>query len=225
MTDPARPVVAAFDLDGTLTEGGSVLRWLRFVAGSRATYRATLALAGPLALGALRSGATADRAKERLFGALLAGLDVDEVRGLSRDFALAHLEGRTRARVARRLAWHLERGDHVVVVSASPELYVAVVAESFGAEGAVGTRLAVDARGALTGGYLGRNCRGAEKRRRFEEWLDQRGLGPDPEVFAYGNSRGDRRLLGAATHPYDVGRLGRLGALRAFPRLARADEV
>src|ERR1017187_2777801 len=29
----ASPVVAAFDLDGTLTEGGSVFPWLRFVAG------------------------------------------------------------------------------------------------------------------------------------------------------------------------------------------------
>ena len=56
------PVVAAFDLDGTLTEGGSVFPWLRFIAGSAAAYTATLRLAGPLTVGALRSGSSADRA-------------------------------------------------------------------------------------------------------------------------------------------------------------------
>jgi phosphoserine phosphatase len=40
-----------------------------------------------------------------------------------------------------------------------------------------------------------------------------------PELYAYGNSRGDRRMLSAADHPVDCGQLGTLGALRAFPRL------
>ena len=43
-----------------------------------------------------------------------------------------------------------------------------------------------------------------------------------PVLYAYGNSRGDRRLLRGATYPYDVGRLGPFGALRHFPRLKRS---
>ena len=39
-------------------------------------------------------------------------------------------------------------------------------------------------------------------------------------LWAYGNSRGDLRLLNAADHGVDAGRLGPLGRLRRFPRLA-----
>jgi phosphatidylglycerophosphatase C len=219
VTDAPRPVVAAFDLDGTLTEGGSVFRWLTVVAGPQHAYRAVAALALPLLVGAVRSGPHADRAKERLFRRLLAGRDAAELKARSREFALAHLATRTRSDVAERLAWHREQGHHVVIVSASPELYVAVVAGAFSAEGFVGTRLEVDDQGRLTGGYFGANCRGEEKLARLVHWRQERGL-VDAELYAYGNSRGDRRMLGAADHPFDVGRLGRLGALRNFPRLA-----
>ena len=73
MTDDGPSVVAAFDLDGTLTDGGSVFKWLQHVAGTSRTWRAASRLILPLTLGALRSGPSADRAKERLFRALLAG--------------------------------------------------------------------------------------------------------------------------------------------------------
>lgn len=62
------------------------------------------------------------------------------------------------------------------------------------------------------------------KLRRLTEWIEQRHPGAVAITYAYGNSRGDRRMLRAATFPYDVGRLGRFGALRAFPRL-RVDEA
>ncbi|MGC2169063.1 MAG: haloacid dehalogenase-like hydrolase, partial [Acidimicrobiales bacterium] len=83
--------------------------------------------------------------------------------------------------------------------------------------GGLGTRLAVDARDRLTGSYLGMNCRGKEKMRRLAEWIEENYPGGAPVVYAYGNSRGDRRMLGTATFPFNVGRLGRFGALRRFP--------
>jgi phosphatidylglycerophosphatase C len=118
-----------------------------------------------------------------------------------------------------RLAWHLEQGHDVVLVSASPQLYVEVVAEQLHAHGALGTRLAIDVRGRLTGSYLGRNCRGTEKMRRLEEWISSRDYETTPEIFAYGNSRGDIRMLTMATHAFNVGKMGRLGRLRRFASL------
>ncbi len=216
MPEPARAVVAAFDLDGTLTDGGSVSRWLGRVAGTVPTYRAALELALPLTRGALRSGPTADSAKERLFSRLLEGRDAHEVAATSRAFIIEHLEHHARAEVVARLRWHQRQGHATVIVSASPELYVTVVAERLGVDGAIGTRLAIDAAGHLTGRYEGRNCRGEEKARRLEEWLASRG--DDPLLYAYGNSRGDRRLLERADLPFNVGRLGRWGRLRGYPR-------
>ena len=221
MLDPLTPTVAAFDLDGTLTDGGSVFPWLRHVSGSSALFRAASTLAVPLLVGGVRSGASADAAKERLFRALLAGRDFEEVREISRHFALEHLADKARPHTLARLNWHLEKGHDVVIVSASPQLYVDVVAQSLDVVGAVGTRLAVDPMGKLTGGYSGKNCRGREKLRRLSEWIDERHYAGEPEIYAYGNSRGDRRMLSGATFPFNAGRLGYLGALRRFPRLPR----
>ena len=222
MTPPAKPVVAAFDLDGTLTEGGSVFDWLRFVGGPGRVNREALRLALPLTIGGIRSGKYADSAKERLFHAILAGRNEDEVRRLSREFILHHLSDEGRDHVMARLRWHREQGHDVVIVSASPQLYVDVVAEQLGAAGGLGTRLAVDPRGALTGSYLGKNCRGTEKMRRLSEWISSRNYEVEAEIYSYGNSRGDRRLLAMATYGYDCGKLGRFGALRAYPRLTKS---
>jgi phosphatidylglycerophosphatase C len=215
----ATPVVAAFDLDGTLSNGGSVFKWLRHVCGARPTWAASLRLTGPLFVGAVRSGTSADRAKERLFHRLLSGRGVNEVTAASTIFALAHFKEHGRRRLLERLAWHLRQGHDVVIVSASPQIYVDVVAAELKAAGGLGTRLAVDPLGNLTGSYLGKNCRGEEKMRRLSEWIEQRDYPVAPLVYAYGNSRGDRAMLRAANHPYNVGRLGLLGTLRRFPRL------
>ena len=106
----------------------------------------------------------------------------------------------------------------MVIVSASPELYVGVAAERLGADAVIATRLAVDDRQLLTGRYEGLNCRGEEKIQRLRRWIEQSG-DPPARVWAYGNSRGDLKMLGAADIGVDVGRLGRLGRLHAFPRL------
>ncbi len=224
MDNDLQPVIAAFDLDGTLTEGGSVFPWLKSIAGRGRTWRAAMSLALPLTIGALRSSRWADNAKERLFVKLLAGMDEQFVMARSRTFARAHLEHEGRALLLARLDWHRQQGHDVVIVSASPQLYVDVMTEDLHAHGGLGTRLAVDPRGRLTGGYLGKNCRGTEKLRRLDEWIAQRHYPTPPVVFAYGNSRGDRRMLSGATHPFNVGRLGVLGTLRQFPRLKTAEQ-
>ena len=218
------PVVAAFDLDGTLTEGGSVFPWLKSIAGRAATWRAAASLALPLAIGAIRSSRWADNAKERLFLKLLAGRDEELIREKSRAFAIEHLEHEGRALLLARLAWHREQGHDVVLVSASPQMYVDVVTEELQASGGLGTRLAVDPRGRLTGGYLGKNCRGSEKLRRLDEWIESRDYATPPTIYAYGNSRGDRRMLSGAMYPFNVGHLGAVGSLRRFPRLKSADQ-
>jgi phosphatidylglycerophosphatase C len=219
MDELNEPIVAAFDLDGTLTEGGSVFPWLRSLFGRRAVYRAALPLLLPLAVGALRSGRWADSAKERLFHSLLTGRDLDGVTTASRAFALAHLEHEGRAKVLARLEWHRDLGHDVVIVSASPQIYVDVFTDALNATAGLGTRLAVDPRSKLTGSYLGKNCRGTEKMRRLTEWIAQRDYRAQPVIYAYGNSRGDRRLLAGATHPFNVGKLGWFGSLRRYPRL------
>ena len=213
------PAVAAFDLDGTLTHGGSVVHWLTAVAGGHLVRRALLAPAGALVAGAVRSGPPADAAKESLFRSVLAGRPLGDVDAVSASFAAEHLRRAVRPEVVTRLEAHLDCGHVVVVVSASPALYVARIADALGAHGAAAPQLEVGADGALTGRYDGRNCRGEEKLRKVKALLGTLGAGSTRPMYAYGNSRGDLNLLSAADRPVDVSRLGPLGRLHRFPRL------
>jgi phosphatidylglycerophosphatase C len=210
--------VAAFDFDGTLTNGGSVFDFLAAVVGRQPVVRATVELAPRLARAALAGGTVADEAKEVLFTRVLAGTDAGHLEQVAQDFAVRHLAAHVRPEVRRRLDWHRGRGDRVVVVSASPDAYVAVAAERLAADASIATVLEVDDAGVITGRYAGANCRGEEKIRRLRLWMAGAGV-EGARLWAYGNSRGDLRMLRAADTGVNVGRLGRLGRLRDFPGL------
>jgi len=230
-TAPTR-TVAAFDFDGTLTSGGSVIPFLVSLRGTWPVARAVAALSPKLLRSALVGGTAADDTKQQLFTRLLGGLPKEVVNDRAAIFAEQHLAHHLRQDVRLRLQWHQRLGHHVVIVSASPECYVRRAGEILGVDSVLATRLAVGGGGLLTGGYEGKNCRGAEKYARLVVHLRAHGLlgggGDQPELWAYGNSRGDLRLLGAADHGVDAGLLGPLGRLRHFPRLAdvvREDEA
>ncbi|MHB1504965.1 MAG: HAD-IB family hydrolase [Acidimicrobiales bacterium] len=229
--DAPRPVVAAFDFDGTLTRGGSVWRFLAAVRGHRQVALAAISMPGAIMAAALLGGHHADTAKEQLFTRLLSGMPEAEVRSKASDFAHAHYASHARRDMARMLALHRSLGHFIVVVSASPELYLAPLAEQLGASAVLGTRLAVDRNGCLTGRYEGANCRGPEKAARLSEWIAANiatgatgaaDTTTAPVVWAYGNSAGDLALLELADIGVDAGRLGKLGRLGRFPRLRRA---
>ena len=219
-TDPlGRPVVAAFDFDGTLTRGGSVLPFLAFARGRLRVGREVVRHLPALVRAGLVGGTAADEVKEALFGRLLAGMTVADAQRLGEEFAARHLGRHLRRDARARLEWHRKQGHIVVIVSASPDCYVKPAAALLGADAALATRLAVGG-DLLTGRYEGRNCRGAEKYARLTAWLFTEGIGAaHPEIWAYGNSRGDLRLLDAADHGVDAGRLGRAGRLRRYPSL------
>ncbi|HUY63489.1 MAG TPA: HAD family hydrolase [Acidimicrobiales bacterium] len=217
------PVVAAFDFDGTLTKGGSVWPYLATVAGPYRTALAGLSVFPRLVAAAVLGGAAADGAKEALFRRTLGGLEAAQLATRSAEFGRAHLARRRRHDVGARLEHHRRQGHHLVVVSASPELYVRAAGDELGVDGVLATRLAVGPDGHMTGRYDGDNCRGEQKLERLRAWIDDHA--PGATVWAYGNSAGDRRLLAGADVGIDVGRLGPVGKLRAFRRLRHVAEL
>ncbi|MHB8593239.1 MAG: HAD family hydrolase [Acidimicrobiales bacterium] len=223
---PERPVVAAFDFDGTLTRGGSVWPFLVAMCGTRRTLLAGLATAPRLVAAAVLGGTAADRAKEALFRHTLGGMDAAELARRAAVFGVAHYARRRRADVAARLEQHRRQGHRLVIVSASPELYVGAVGAELDMHAVIATRLEVGLDGRLTGRYDDRNCRGGQKLDRLSAWMSENvgGERGPPVVWAYGNSGGDRCLLRGSEVGVDVGRLGRLGKLRAFRRLRDAPQ-
>ena len=210
--------VAAFDFDGTLTEGGSVFDFLSPWSVGPTVLSATAALAPRLAHAALAGGAAADQTKEQLFVRILAGSSSSGSSRSPSGFARHHLARHLRAdvRAAARLAPRPGRpGGHRVGLSRG--LRPGGRPAPRGRRGG-GHPTGRRRRAALTGRYEGANCRGEEKLRRLRAWMDEDGVVPD-RLWAYGNSRGDLRMLRAADVGVNVGRLGRLGRLRAYPGL------
>ncbi len=190
---PPTRTVAAFDFDGTISRHDTLLPFLAHLMGRRRTVRG-LAVLSTQVPRAMAGGASRDVLKQNLLYHLLVGQDVEASRRAAESFADYLLAGRLRADTLERIRSHQAAGHELVMVSASPELYVAPIAQRLGFSGALATRLEVGSDGRLTGRLVGRNCRGPEKVRRLQEWLgDETAV-----VLAYGDSRGDREMLAFA---------------------------
>jgi phosphatidylglycerophosphatase C len=194
-----RPIVAVFDLDGTLTTGDCVLPFLRRAAGRRLL---TATLRHPLALAAGLVRRDRDRLKA-LACASLAGIPAAEIDRLGEAFARDVAANRLRDDTTARLRRHRELGHTVVLASASLDPYLVPLGRLLSADEAVCTMLERGADGQLTGRLAGPNCRGAEKARRVRALLDERGLA-EAEVWAYGDSDADEPLLASADHALRV---------------------
>lgn len=196
-------VVAAFDVDGTLTVHDCVAPFLRCIAGGRTQLAARLARQ-PIAVADGLVRRDRDRLKAAATRAVLAGKALDRVGDEALAFSGMVATTWLRPDTSARLAWHLEQGHRVVLVSASYELYVAPLAAALGAEAALATRLAVTADGLLTGALHGPNCRAEEKLARLRAWQHAAGA-TGAELWAYGDSAGDDAMLAAADHAVRVG--------------------
>jgi phosphatidylglycerophosphatase C len=181
------PAIAAFDVDGTVTDSDTVLPYLRAVAG---TSRVLTALGWSV----LRTRGDRDAVKAGIVRRALAGVPAARLDEVGRAVAGDVVARRLRPTVVGRLRWHLGQGHTVVFVSASLRPYLDPLAAALGVQAVLCTELALDAQGRCTGELVGANCRGAEKVRRLEAWMAP----GDHLVAAYGDARSDASLLAAA---------------------------
>jgi len=193
-----RPVVAAFDFDGTLTRRDTLMPFLRRACGPWPIVRAAIVA---------RGARGRDAFKVALVGELFRGWPAERLDSLGRAHVPTLLAA-LRPGSVERLDWHRRRGHAIVIVSASLGAYLRPLAERLELDGALAVELVADAGGRLTGEVVGGlNNRGPEKVARLKAWVDARfGTGTDVELWAYGDSSGDAELLAIADHPTWVGR-------------------
>lgn len=190
----ARTVVA-FDFDGTLTIRDSFTEFLRWRAGARGW-----------ALGLLKmTPAVAAYALDRDRGRIKAASVREFLGGVSRETLDAEAEAFADQiwdrfmRPDALACWNDwgAKGAHRVIVTASPTQTVAPFAQRLGAENLLGTSLAFDSDGRITGAFVGENCRGEEKVRRLKK-----AYGEDVVILAaYGDTSGDTEMLAMAQTP------------------------
>jgi len=209
-TTPDDPNLVVFDFDATITFCDSFLPFLRFQAGRMVFWRHMLAL-GPDFIAWQRGKLSREVIKEKTCIRFLAGMPETEFRQNAMRYALKHDRRLLNIKARKQLRRHVDAGDEVVIVTASPEDMVRPFAETFGIE-VIGTKLSTKD-GVLTGRLGSPNCRGPEKIIRLTERYGQRG-----QVLkaAYGDSGGDTEILAAAEDPHYRDFRGPLFGLRSY---------
>ncbi|QQL50105.1 HAD family hydrolase [Mucilaginibacter ginkgonis] len=185
-------VIAAFDFDGTLTTRDTLFHFIIFAFGRRKLFRALAVLSPVLILHKIKLVSN-HKAKERLFGHLFAGMSVNEYRDLCRNYA-AEVDKILDKAVMDKLLIHQQQGDTTVVISASIEDWIKPWANNSGIDEVLATQVEV-ANGTITGKFKSQNCYGQEKVNRLLNAYPNR---KDYQLYAYGDSVGDRELLALA---------------------------
>ena len=191
--------LALVDFDHTVTTCDTYARFLRGVATpeQRAgeAWRVGPWLAG-YRLGLVPAAALRTRVTRLVF----TGGDPAAIAAAGQRYADEVLPGVLRPRMMERIAWHRARGDTLVLVSGSLDLYLRPWCERHGMELLCNRLEVVD--GHLTGRYLGGD-RGAHKAADIRARYD---LSRYERIHAYGDSREDRPMLALAHERWYRGR-------------------
>jgi phosphatidylglycerophosphatase C len=206
--------LAVFDLDGTVTRGDTLFPYVAGYLNRRRWWGwpgmlRVVPTAGRYALGKADRG----QLKASFIKSTLAGSLRSELSDWTEKFVRGLLEGGLFGEARAKISTHREAGDRLVLMSASTDLYVPVVARSLGFHEVICTGVRWDG-DRLLGDLATPNCRGAEKTRHLQE-LQRRY--PDLPSVAYGNASSDIDHLQVATRGFLVN-----GSVTARQMAARA---
>ncbi len=201
--------LALFDLDRTLLRDSSLatvalVAWRHDLVSFRRVARGLADNVRYARHG--ESGSMASHALDAVL-ATVAGRTVDDLVQVVDD-ALDRLERRVRPEMRAALQTHLDLGDRVVVLSASPQELVDALARRLGAERGIGTQGEI-LDGVCTGRLDGPFCHGQGKLVRLRHELGDVDLS---EAWCYADSMSDLPLMALTGHPVAVSPDDRLRA-------------
>ena len=179
-----------------MIRGDSIAAYLRFALEKKYISKAEYALVGVHTALYFCGVEGENRIKTRALR-FLRGLNQEQRASFDREFA-QQLMRRIYPQALACWQTHRQQGRKLVLVSASTENYMRLVAQALGADALLCTHLLPD-------GTVSGNCKGEEKVRRIREWLLSAGIDADwPASYAYGDSKGDLPMLLLTGHPVQV---------------------
>jgi phosphatidylglycerophosphatase C len=188
--------IAFFDFDGTITRKDTLLEIIKFIKGTAAFY-AGLLMNSPWLLAYKMKFLPNDQAKQKILAYFFAGMPEQTFQEKCDLFAEKKLPGLIRPRAIEEISKLRSLGFDIVVISASAGNWIREWTSSYALE-LVSSKLEVH-NGLITGRLEGKNCHGAQKVVRI---LEQWDLEEYEEIFAYGDSSGDRPMLALATKSF-----------------------
>ncbi|MDD5167430.1 MAG: HAD-IB family hydrolase [Syntrophales bacterium] len=192
-----KKVIAAFDLDGTLTDRDTFLDFLFRTFGGVSLAAGIVANIHALLRNAFKV-ASNHETKESIFTYFFKNWRIEQFNERCKSYSLTRLPFLIRKEAASRYAWHIGQRHEVVIVSASIRNWIEPWALDNGFRHVIATEVAAE-EGRITGRFQGLNCSGEEKVRRLLSIFPDR---DQYNLFAYGDSRGDQALLSFADYPF-----------------------
>jgi len=183
------PALAIFDLDGTITRSDTLQH---YIAGFLLRRKPARLWRVPLLLLPLLrycvDGGDRGPLKSGVIRLVLGGLPRAELDDWNRIFVARLLNGGVFAEALEQIKRQRDAGAHLVLLSASPDLYVPAIGAALGFDETICTEVRWRADGRLDGSLASANRRGEEKARCVRALLQQHAA---TSSVACGNSRAD----------------------------------
>ncbi len=216
------PAIAFFDVDNTLVRGSTMYQLAKTAWRAGHIHVADVARFAWHQLMFLLVGETPGQLRTaRGRGlALIAGQPAAGIRAIAETAFVRGIRPRLMEQTVARAKAHMEHGDEVWIVTASPQDLGAIIARELGLTGALGT--VVEERGGIaTGRLVGEPLHGPLKVVAIRRLAAERGIDL-ADCSAYSDSINDLPMLSAVGHPVAV---NPDAALRRHARAAGWDIV
>ena len=124
------------------------------------------------------------------------GMKAERASKIGQQFAQQFVDEWVLDKAMEKIRWHQQRGDKVVVVSASLSLYLKPWCKQHGVD-LLCSEIGVS-KGKLTGRYIDGDCTADNKVRQVKRFCELKDF---ETIYAYGDSREDLPMLSLADHP------------------------
>ena len=188
--------LALFDFDGTITYKDSLLEFIKFASGKTSFYL-VMALFSPLIIYYVFIKKDGEIAKRLVLSFLFKGKTKTDLEKLGKDFAEHIIPSILLPKAIEEIDKHKEKGERIIVISASLEIWLKPWAESMELE-LICTKMEFEDQ-KFSGHFASANCNGVEKVNRIKAFLNIDAYSP---IYAYGNSSGDKPMLALADHGF-----------------------
>lgn len=190
-----KPIIAAFDFDGTITLKDTLFDFISFYFSKRKLLSGLIILS-PILIGYKMGIIKNYRAKQIMFSYFFKNRTIIEFNDKSEKYA-KRINKITRQSTLQKINEHQSRNHKVIIISASISNWIIPWANSMGIHTVMGTEIEIND-GLLTGKFSSKNCYGPEKVNRLLELYPDRA---EYDLYAYGDSEGDKELLALSDYP------------------------
>jgi phosphatidylglycerophosphatase C len=188
--------IAFFDFDGTITKKDTLLEIIKFLKGKGAFYAGFL-LYSPWLLAYKMNFLPNDQVKQKILTYFFSGIPEQVFQEKCDVFTVKKLPELIRPAALAEISRLRTLGFDMVVISASAGNWIRKWTDDNGLK-LVASKLEVK-NGLITGKLKGRNCHGEQK---VICILEQWDLKEYDEIYAYGDSSGDRPMMALATKSF-----------------------